>query len=204
MTEPQSAGATPVAGGATPAQTPAQPAAPTSGGTTAPATGDPDGLGDAGKRALDAERKRAETAEKAAKDAQARIEELESATKTDQEKAVAQAKKDGATEVLAKAQAQVRRSEVRAALISAGVSSAVLDLAARADEFASLKVTDEGDVEGLDAAIDAFKKKVPDLFKPTGPVNGGRPADFGGGPRGTPATAGQDMNTLIRRAAGRA
>lgn len=202
MTEPQSAGATPVAGGATPPQTPAQPAAPTTGTPAEPATGYPDGLGDAGKKALDAERKRAEEAEKALKAASEELEKVRNASKSDHEKAIDQAKKDGAAEVLATAQAQVRRSEVRAALLAAGIGTNVLDLAAKADVFAELKVTDEGEVPGLEQAIADFKKSMPDLFKPA-TSNGGRPVDFGGGPRGTAPGAGRDMNTLIRAAAGR-
>jgi hypothetical protein len=202
MTEPQSAGATPVATGATPAQTPAQPAAAAQTPASDPATGYPDGLGDAGKRALDDMKAAKKAAEAEAKTAREELDKLRAATATDAEKALAQAKKDGAAEVLTKAQVMVRRSEVRAALASAGLAGNLLDLAARADEFAKLNVTDDGDVEGLAAAVEAFKKATPDLFKPATP-NGGRPVDFGGGPRGTPPAAGRDMNTLIRTAAGR-
>lgn len=49
--------------------------------------GDPDALGDAGKTALAAERKRANEAEKLARDAQARIKELEEKDATELEKA---------------------------------------------------------------------------------------------------------------------
>jgi len=203
MTEPQSAGAMPVAAGATPAQTPAQPAAAAQTPGQEPATGYPDGLGDAGKRALDDMKAAKRAAEAEAKTARDELEKLRAATATDAEKALAQAKKDGAAEVLTKAQVMVRRSEVRAALASAGLSGTLLDLAARADEFANLKVTDDGDVEGLAVAVEAFKKATPDLFKATAAGNGRAP-DFGGGPRGTPASAGTDMNRLIRQAAGRA
>jgi hypothetical protein len=200
MTEPQSAGATPVAGGATLPQTPALPAAPASGGTSTPATGDPDGLGDAGKRAIQQERDARSAATRERDEFKRQLEELQNASKTDHEKAIAQARKEGAAEVLGKYQVAVRRSEVRAALSAAGISTSLLDLAVKADEFSALKVTDDGDVEGLSGAVDAFKKARPDLFK--APSGGGAP-DFGGGPRGTPAGAGQDMNALIRRAAGR-
>lgn len=201
MTEPQSAGATPVAGGATPPQTPATPAAPASGGTAAPATGDPDGLGDAGKRAIQKERDDAAAAKRERDDYKRQLEDLQNASKTDQEKALIAAKNEGKAEVLGKYQAAVRRSEVRAALSAAGISTSVLDLAVRADEFSSLKVTDDGDVDGLQGAVDAFKKAKPDLFgKAAG--NGAAP-DFGGGPRGTAAGGGADVNSLIRRAAGR-
>lgn len=49
--------------------------------------GDPEALGDAGKAALAAERKRANDAEKAAREAQARIKELEEKDATELEKA---------------------------------------------------------------------------------------------------------------------
>lgn len=202
MTEPQSAGAMPVVGGATPPQTPASPAAPASGGSPAPATGDPDGLGDAGKRAIQKERDDAAAAKRERDEFKRQLEELQNASKTDQEKAVIAARNEGKAEVLGKYQAAVRRSEVRAALSAAGISSSVLDLAVRADEFASLKVTDDGDVDGLQGAVDAFKKAKPDLFGKAAAGNGAAP-DFGGGPRGTAAGGGADVNSLIRRAAGR-
>lgn len=201
MTDPAAAGATPVAAGATPAQTPAQPAAPASGGSTAPATGDPDGLGDAGKAAIQREREARAAATRERDDFKRQLEELQNANRSDHEKAVAAAKKEGSAEAVAKLHPAIRRSAVRAALSAAGVTSAMLDLAVRADQFAGLKVTDDGDIEGLDAAVADFKKAMPDLFKAAPAANGA--PDFGGGPRGTPAGAGTDMNRLIRLAAGR-
>lgn len=204
MAETPVAGATPVVGGATPPQTPVQPAAAAPGASGEPATGYPDGLGDAGKRALDDMKAAKKAAEAQAKTALEELEKLRAATATDAEKAIAQARKEGATEVLGKAQAQIRRSEVRAALSAAGLSGTLVDLASRADEFASLKVSDDGEVEGLNSAVDAFKKAQPDLFRTTtaAPRPGG--GDSGLGPRGTPPGAGMDMNSIIRRAAGRA
>lgn len=203
MADTTPAGAMPVVGGATPPQTPAQPATVTTPAANgAPATGDDELLGEAGRRALQAERIRASAAERERDDFRRRFEELENSSKSDHEKAIAQAKKEGAAEVLGRIQGQVRRSEVKAALSSAGLSGSMLDLASRADEFVDLKVSDDGTVDGLAAAVEAFKKATPELFKvqPTG----NRTPDFGGGPRGTPAGAGVDMNSLIRRAAGRA
>lgn len=200
MTDNASAGATPVVGGATPPQTPAQPAPGSTTAAPASATGDDDALGDAGKRALKAERDRAVTAEKSRDELAKRLEDLENASRSDHERALLQAKKEGASEVATRYEAALRRSEVRAALSAAGVSAGVLDLATRADEFTSLKVNDEGAVVGLDGAVEAFRKAMPDLFTTRSP----RGTDFGGGPRGAPATGGMDMNTMIRRAAGRA
>lgn len=182
MTEPtQAGGATPPAAGATPAQTPpAPPPAPASPApATPPATGD-DALGDAGKRALDQERSARKAAEAAAKTAQEELEKLRTASQSDAEKALAAAKKEGATEAQAKADARIRRAEVRGALQAAGISPTELDLAAMATEFAELTVTDAGDVDGLATAVETFRKGHPGLFgkpAPTGSADGGARGD---------------------------
>jgi len=176
------AGATPAAAGATPAQTtPVSPAADTNPTTPAtPATGNPEDLGAAGLRALQAERSRADAAERDLKALKTQLEELQNAQKSDDEKAISQAKKDGAAEASAKLTAAIRRSEVRTALTAAGANPALLDLAAKADEFAALDVSDAGEVTGLAQAVEAFKKGHPEVF--------GKPATPGtadGGTRGT-------------------
>jgi hypothetical protein len=197
MVETASAGATPVAGGATPLQTPS-PATATPE-TTDSATEFPEGLGDPGKQALTRMKQERDAARREAADAKKRADELETAGKSEHERAVADAKKEGATEATGKYVAMVRASSVKAALLTAGVDPSLVELAARADQFASLKVTDEGDVEGLEQAVDAFKRSTPNLFAKPKP-----PTDAGLGPRGTAAAGGVDMNTHIRRAAGRA
>lgn len=190
MTETLTAGAMPVVEGAKPSQSAETNAAPES-----LATGDPEALGEAGTRALAAERKRANEADKARRAAEARLAELESASKSETEKAIEQARKEGATEALTRANERVRRSEVRAALTTAGVNPALLEIASRADEFSALKVDDDGEVTGLAAAVEAVRKAMPDLFKATA-----RP-DFGGGPRGQTPTSAPSMNELLRAAA---
>jgi hypothetical protein len=201
MTDNASAGATPAAGGATPPQTPAQPAAATPPAASSSATGDDQQLGDAGKRALEEERRARREAEDRAKAFQKDLDELKAQGLSESEKAVADAKKAGAAEVTERFHGQIRRAETRSALTSAGINASVLDLATKADEFAALKVTDDGEVTGLDAAVDAFKRARPDLFAAR---SAPRPGDAGLGPRGTPAAGGIDMNTAIRRMAGRA
>lgn len=192
-----SAGATPVVEGATPSQTPEAPAPATPQTDPPPAT-DEDALGDAGKRALTAERSRASAAERERDELRKQLDEITNANRSEAEKAIDKARKEGAAEALVIADAKVRRAEVRTALLAAGVNPGLLDLAARADVFAELKVSDAGEVEGLTNAIKAFKESTPDLF-PTQ-----RPPDYGGGPRGSAANAGVDMNRLIREKAGRA
>jgi hypothetical protein len=207
-TEPTSTGATPDATGATPAaagQTGSTGAtldvgkANGTGATPAP-TGSadatsrsyPDGLGDAGKRALDSERDARVAAETQARDATKELEKLRKASQSEQEKALDEARGEGWT----KAAGLVRRAEVRRALTAAGCR--FVDLASKADEFANLEVTEDGTVKDLDKVIDRFKAATPAAFGEPA-----KPTDFGGGPRGGPAV-GSDMNTAIRRAAGRA
>lgn len=181
-----SAGATPAAAGATPAQTtPVSPAAGTApAAPETPATGEPDGLGDAGKRAIDrmkAERDAAQTAAKAASD---ELAALKLASASDSEKAISQAKKDGATETRTSLEGQIRRSEVKAALVAEGINRSVLDLAVNAPDFAALKVGESG-VEGLDTAVAAFKKDRADLFAAPGAAGG---SSDGGARGGTKVT----------------
>lgn len=189
MTDKASAGAIPVAAGAMPAQTPPADPAP------APATGADEQLGDGGTRALQTERDARKSAERELRKRDDTIAAMELAGKTESEKLIAQAKKDGAAEVTARWFMQVRRSEVKAALAGAGINASVLDLALGAPEFAALKVTDEGEVEGLSEAIAAFKKARADLFKPTA-----APGSADGGAHGSPALP-TNMNDLIRAAA---
>jgi hypothetical protein len=165
MSQEPNAGAMPAAGGATPPQTdPAaagDPAATTP--PTPPATGD-EGLGDAGQRAIRAERDRAKAAERERDELKQRLEALEGASKSDHEKAIDAAKKTAAAEAKTGYDARIRRSEVKAALAAQGINPAELDLAAMAGEFNRLKVTDDGDVEGLPETVKAFKASHPSLF----------------------------------------
>jgi hypothetical protein len=156
MADNESAGATPAVPDATSGQT-------TGAQPVPPATGEAE-LGEAGKRALEAERKAARDAMKRAEAAEKLLAELQTANQTDQERALAEARKAGESEATAKAHAMVRRSEVRRALSAAGIASDGLDLAAGAPDFAGLTVGEAGDVADLDAAVSAFRATHPTLF----------------------------------------
>lgn len=177
------AGATPVADGATPSQSePAKPdAAQTPAAPPPAAKADDEPLGDAGKRALAEERTARKTAERERDDERTRREELENASKTDQEKAVSDARKEGETTERAKWQDTIRSLRVEGALRDAGCTDPAI--ASRGAEFATLKVKDDGTVDDLDKTVETFKAAHPTLF-PTAVPKG----DFGGGQRGgTPA-----------------
>lgn len=168
------AGATPVVPGATPGQTP--PPANGAAAPTPPATGDDAGLGDAGKRAIDAMKAERDAAQRAARAAEKALEELKLAGATDAEKAIAKARAEGAAEVEGRFLDQIRRSEVKVALTAAGISPSELALASKADEFAVLKTAEDGTVEGLDKAVSAFRAAHAGLFgarRATGSADGG-------------------------------
>jgi hypothetical protein len=209
-------GATPGAG-ATPAQAgqqepttqPPAGATPQAGTTataaaTSPATGD-EALGDAGKRILAEARREAKEATDRAKAAEAERDALKAATLTDQEKAIAAARKEAIAEADAKWLGHVRRVTVRQALTAAGISQSELDLAANAPEFGALKVSDEGVVEDIGKTVDAFKASHPSLFASTGARTGSGDLGFGGGhPAGQPTYTREQLRDPAFFAANRA
>jgi hypothetical protein len=176
------AGATPAVDGATPSQTtPVSPAPAAAPADASPATDDTDALGDKGKAALDRMKTERDADRAARKALEKELADLRATGLSETERAIAKAKQDGAAEVTTRWSSQVRRSEVKAALTSEGINPSLLDLAVGADAFAELKVTDEGEVEGLADAIKAFKAAKPDLF--TRPP---MPGTADGGTRGKP------------------
>lgn len=173
-------GANPPAGGGDPPPAPPAP----------PATGDQgdkgDGLGDPGKRALDQERQARRDADDRAKTLQKELDDLKAASQTDQEKALDEARKQAKAEVRTEYEARIRKSEARSALRAAGMTNdKALDLYANAPEFASLKVSDDGAVEGLDKVVEALKKDVPESFAPAKPAPT-PPVNRGANPNGNP------------------
>jgi len=185
MPETTPAGATPVVAGATPAQTtPVSPATDPTAATTTPATGDPDALGEAGKRAIAAERKVAKDAQDALRVAQTELETLRAAGLSESEKAVKEATNAATAAERAKWQASIRSVRVEAALRVAGATNeTLLDLALRSDLIAGLKVDEAGKVTDLDKAVEQLKKDIPEMFtRPgTGTVTAG--AQTGQAPR---------------------
>ena len=181
-----SAGAMPVAAGAMPAQSAQAQSDPV------PATGADEILGEAGLATLQKIRKEARDAARERDALRTELEAVRASNQSDSEKALAAARKEGATEVTAKADAKVRRSEVRRVLTAAGcVDVGAIDFGA----FGDLAVTEDGDVTGLDKAVAAFRTDHPALFKLTA-----APGSADGGAHGSPALP-TNMNDLIRAAA---
>lgn len=203
MTEPTTpAGATPAAGGATPPQTP--PAAsvpdptpqpqPASTSPEDPSAQDASGLGDAGKRALDAMKAERNAALAASKAAERELEELKAASLSESEKAIAAARKAGAEEVTVRLHARVRRAETKLALARAGAVPSLIEDLANAAEFAALTVDDTDQVTGLDDALKAHKARVPDAYRAAATPG---PGSVDGGPRASGAPRATDLASAV-------
>lgn len=185
--EPAPGGATPPA--ATPPATPAPAAAP----QDPPATGEPE-IGEAGKRAIAAERKAAKEAQDALKAAQTELETLKAAGLSESEKAIKEATNAATAAERAKWQTSIRSVRVEAALRVAGATNeTLLDLALRSDLISALKVDEAGKVTDLDKAVEQLKKDIPEMFAAA-------PAAAGGPTRGAqPGAPGQakDLESAI-------
>ena len=204
MSEPTTpVGATPAAGGATPPQTPpaasapaptpqAQPAAIPASDPSAP--DDTLGLGDAGKRALDAMKAERNAAIAASKAAERELEQLRTASLSENERAIAAARKAGADEVTERLHARVRRAETKLALARAGAMPSLIEDLANAAEFSGLVVDESDQVTGLDDALKAHKARVPDAYRP--PATAG-PGSVDGGPRAPGAPRATDLASAV-------
>lgn len=169
-TQPAATTQTPQPASATPAASTTQP--------TQPATGE-ESLGESGKKILAEARRLAKEAEDRAKAAETERDQLKASTQSDAEKALEAARKEAATGVKTEYEGRIRRAEVRRALTAAGIAESELDLASSAPEFAKLKVTDSGDVEGIGDVVKAFQTAHPNLFAKPGNTT----PDYGGGVR---------------------
>lgn len=147
-----------------------------------------DQLGEAGKKALEAERQRAKTEEKARKAAERerdefkdRLEKLEADSKSDTEKAIEAARKEAADEAVKKERERTNKllltAEVRAA--AAGKVADKED-AVRLLDLGEFKVNEDGsiDQEAISKAIDKLVEAKPylaggDPKKPNGSGDGG-------------------------------
>lgn len=138
-------------------------------------------LGDAGKKALEAERTRAKAAEKAHKaamkelaDARKRLADIDASSKSDTEKAIEKAKAEAAEsatkEAVSKANARVLKAEIRAA--AAGKLADPAD-ALRLLDLDDFDVDEDGEVDAkaIAKALDELVKSKPYLA-----AKGGRPA----------------------------
>ena len=136
-------------------------------------TGQPAELGDAGKKALDAERNRAKAAEKRAKELESELEEFRRSQMTEQEKAIDEARTQARAEALAEVGAKIAAAEFKAAAAGRMDDESLVALLGGLDLKAFLD--DAGDVDG--DKIRAFVDRI-------APEQGGvTAADLGQGAR---------------------
>lgn len=140
-------------------------------------------LGDAGKRALDEERRARRKAEK-------ELADLRKSAMTENERAIADAKSTALTEANKAAAPRLVRAELRAAAAEAGLPKDALDGFLEYADLARF-INDDGEPDS---------KQIAAAVKRLGGNASGR-ADFDGGARGKAARP-QSMNDLIRRTAG--
>jgi len=160
------------AGGGTPPATPPaeQPAAP------ADPPGNPDELGDKGKQAIDRMKAERTEAVKQAKELQAQLDKLRESTQSEQEKALAAARKEGETAARASTLPKLVAAEFKAAAAGRMTSE---QLAGFIEDLDLTKyLTDDGEVDAERVA-----NKVDLLAPPSEP----RVPSFNGGAR-TPET----------------
>lgn len=153
------------------------------------ATETDDGLGDAGKKALAAERAAAKAAEKRARELEKRLAEIEAENQTEAEKAIAAAKAEGRTEALSVANRRILAAEVKSA--AAGVLQNP-DLAVRLLDLDEFEVDDDGNVDdrAIKAAVARLVKDEPYLGA------GAKPAPLPSG--GATPSEGSSMDERIR------
>jgi hypothetical protein len=153
------------------------------------------GLGDAGRKALESERAARKAAEKQLKAMQTELETTREASLSEAEKAIATARREARAEALTEVNARVIRAEARA--LATGKLADPNDI----ENFIDLRgfeVDDEGHVnaKAITKAIDDLIKSKPYLAAQR--VGG----DADAGARGAAPSNKGDMNSLIRRAAG--
>jgi hypothetical protein len=171
-----------------------------------PATGEQqaEDLGDAGKKALDEERKARKSAEKAAKafekqlaEMRGEFEQVRSGAMSEQEKAIDKARKEAAAEarkeVLGEANKRFVRAEIKAA---AAGKLADPDDALRLLDLDDYEVDNDGNVnrQAIDKAISSLLETKPYLA-----ARGSQPGNVPGGPQSPISQNGDaDFNQQIR------
>lgn len=188
MPDDQPAGATPEGEGATPAT-------PDSQGQ--PAKGD-DQLGPSGLAALQRERDAREAAQR-------ELDKLAKRVKAYEDKDKSESEKNAERIAELEREVETHRKAARTATLQVATTSAARKLGFRDPDLASrlisdeVEFTDSGEPRNIDKLLTDLAKAHPYLL--SGTTGGG---DAGLGPRGAPAGANDDINTMIRRAAGRA
>lgn len=153
--------------------------------------GQPADLGDAGKKALKAERERASAAEKRAKKLEDELEEFKRSQMTDHEKALDEAKAAGRAEAAIEAASEVAAAEFKAAAAGRMEDDQIKTLTDGLD-LAAFMTEGKVDVEKIKAFVDTIA-----------PSNVGRRPDLGQGARGGGSTTTDPLLQTVQQFVGR-
>lgn len=143
-----------------------------------------DQLADAGKKALDEERKARREAEKALKEQARELEALRQQSMSDQEKAVAQARDEGRAEALTLAGARLAAAEIRAAAAGRLTAEQIAALTEGLNFAAFIDETGEVDQEKVQRFVDGIAPAVEEQEPQPDPIAAAFP-DLGQGSRST-------------------
>lgn len=165
------------------------------GGATPP---NADGLGDAGKAAIERERQAAAEAkrERAAErqradELQKQLDDITAANQSEHEKAIAEARRQAKDEVLSTANARLIRAEIKAAAASAKFHDPADAAFQLQGAFSQITVSDDGAVDeaAVTALVTGLAESKPYLVNTTGSTPGGpRPLPGQGTPPAAPKT----------------
>lgn len=131
---------------------------------------------------------------KANSEAAKRLAEIEESQKSEVEKAVAAARKEGESEATNRANARLVSAEARALAAEAKFRNPAL--AIRAIDLSAVKVGDDGEVDAaaIKAALEDLAKAEPYLIDEEGPKIA---PSFGGGPRNTEPKRAETLSDAI-------
>ena len=139
---------------------------------TTPPPPAPEELGDAGKKAIEEERRARRDAEKAARDAHAELEKLRAASLSDQERAVADARREGERVGLRRIVEAELKAAAAGKLANPALAAKLLDV----DGFIP-KDGDDVDGERIAEAVAKLLETDPYLAAPTAPAPSTAPAE---------------------------
>lgn len=125
-----------------------------------------DGLGDAGKQALDRMKQERKAAESRAKAAEAELEKLRNASKSEQERAVDAARKEGESEATKRANDRLLKAEAKALAAAAKFRDSGDVIAQLGSSLSQVPVDEDGevDIKALKALVDGLAKDKPYLI----------------------------------------
>lgn len=160
----------------------------------------PADLGDAGKQAIDRMKSERNDARKEAKALQAKLEEIQRSSMTDQEKAIDEAKATARADALAEVGSKIAAAEFKAAAAGRLDDAQMTTLLSGLDLKAFLDDSGDVDPAKVKTFVDTVAPAVEETEPPPGDLLAG--LDLGQGSRGTPGLGSTQLERDLRRTLG--